>query len=64
MKVACVNLRLRVSLYKQWGLLQKLWLYPLIAEKYNESVAYRSYFTNKSFRAVCSLRDLSDICVQ
>ncbi len=26
-----------------------------------ESVAYRSYFTNKSFRAVCSLRDLSDM---
>ncbi len=35
MKFACVNLRLRVSLYKQWGLLQKLWFYPLIAEKYN-----------------------------
>ncbi len=31
-----------------------------IAEKYNvaESVAHQSYFTNKSFRAVCALRDL------
>ncbi len=34
----------------------------LIADKYNvvtcESVACRSYFTNKSFRAVCALHDL------
>ncbi len=40
--------------------------YPLIAEKYNVAshLAYQSYFTNKSVCAVCSLRDLSDICVQ
>ncbi len=36
MKVACVNLRLRVSLFKQWGLVtSKTAIYPLSAEKYN-----------------------------
>ncbi len=36
--------------------------FTLIAEKYNvatcESVANRSYFTNKSFHAVCAMRYL------
>ncbi len=62
-----VNLRLRVSLYKQWGLvMSKTAIMRLIADKYNvvtcESVACRSYFTNKSFRAVCALRDLWYVC--
>ncbi len=36
MKVACVNLRLRVSLFKQRGLVtSKTAIYPLNAEKYN-----------------------------
>ncbi len=35
--------------------------FTLIAEKYNESVANRSYFTNKSCHAVCALRNR---CVQ
>ncbi len=55
MKVECVNLRLRVSLFKQWG---------LVTSKTTILLPHRSYFTNWSFRAVCSLRDLSDICVQ
>ncbi len=61
-----VNLRLRVSLYKQWGLVtSKQRFCRLIADKYDvvtcESVACRSYFTNKSFRAVCA-RSLWYVC--
>ncbi len=59
-----VNLRLRVSLStsNEAKLLQKQRFCRLIADKYNvvtcESVACRSYFTNKSVRDVCALRDL------
>ncbi len=37
---------------------------PSLQRNITLRVSSQSYFTNKSFRAVCSLRDLSDICVQ
>ncbi len=58
MDESCVCEPASVRLFE---LLQKQRFYPLIAEKYNESVAYRSYFTNKSCHAVSALRNL---CVQ
>ncbi len=59
-----VNLHLRVSLYKPRGLVLKNsdLSHHCREIKRCVSVAYRSYFTNKSFRAVRSLRDLWYLC--
>ncbi len=66
---ACEPASARLSISNEAYLLQKQRFCRLIADKYNvvtcESVACRSYFTNKSFRAVCarSLISVCNVCV-